>query len=178
MVKALILQRQHEHPQAIKIINEARQLDKADRYMNNICVKYMLRGLHPEMAENTMKSFMGTESTPYDLQNMWYEIEMARCYLHRGENGPGLRHLNSIQTQFEDMYEDQYDFHSYSLFKWCLKEYTELIKYGDDIFNDRRYMQAASMAIKYLMEYAVSKDGLPAPKEYPNQPANLDYRGI
>lgn len=51
-----------------------------------------------------MKSFMGTESTPYDLQNMWYEIEMARCYLHKGEYAPGLRHLNFIIKQFEDMY--------------------------------------------------------------------------
>lgn len=47
MVKAHILQRQHQHPDAVKIINEARQLDKADRYMNNICVKYMLRALKP-----------------------------------------------------------------------------------------------------------------------------------
>lgn len=74
MVKAHILQRQHQHPEAVKIINEARQLDKADRYMNNICVKYMLRALKPEMAENIMKAFMGTESTAYDLQNMWFEI--------------------------------------------------------------------------------------------------------
>jgi hypothetical protein len=49
------------------------------------------------------------------------------------------------------MYEDQYDFHSYAMYKWCLKEYIDLIKLGDDIFNDRRYMQAAAIAIKYFM---------------------------
>ena len=76
------------------------------------------------------------------------------------------------------MYEDQYDFHSYSLYRWSLKEYVELVKYGDDIYNDRRYMQAAQLAIKYLMEYAVSRDQLPKPKEHKEHPANLDYGGI
>lgn len=104
MVKAHILQKLHEHQKAILTINEGRQLDLADRYMNNICVKFQLRGLKPELAEATMKSFMGTESTPYDLQNMWFEIEMARCFLHKGEYAPGLRHINFVQKQFEDMY--------------------------------------------------------------------------
>lgn len=76
------------------------------------------------------------------------------------------------------MYEDQYDFHSYAMYKWCLKEYVDLIKLGDDIFNDRRYMQAAAIAIKYLMQYAVNKDSLPQPKEYPEHNTVLDYSGI
>lgn len=166
LVKARILQRQHEHLAAVRTINEGRQLDLSDRYMNNICIKFMLRALKPEMAETVMRSFMGNESTAYELQNMWYEIEMARCFLHREEYGPGLRHLQFVQKQFEDMYEDQYDFHSYSLYRWSLKEYVELVNYGNDIYNDRKYMQAAALAIKYLMDYAVIKDQLPAPKEY------------
>ena len=121
---------------------------------------------------------MGTESTPYDLQNMWFEIEMARCFLHKGEYAPGLRHLNFIQKQFEDMYEDQYDFHSYSLYRWALKEYVDLIRKSDDIYNDRRYMQASAMAVKYLMEYAVIKDELAAPKEYKDVTEGLDYGGV
>ena len=32
------------------------------------------------------------------------------------------------------------DFHSFSLRKWNLKEYLELIKYMDDIHNDRKYI--------------------------------------
>ena len=74
MVKAHILQKQHDHCESIRAINEARQLDLSDRYMNNICIKHMLRAMRPEMAETVMRAFMGSESTAYELQNMWYEI--------------------------------------------------------------------------------------------------------
>ena len=102
---------------------------------------------------------------------------MGRCYLHRGEYGPGLRHIHFVQKQFEDMYEDQYDFHSYALYRWSLKEYLDLVRYGDDIFNDRKYMEAAGIAIKYLMNYAQIKAELAPPKESPHQPPNIDYNG-
>jgi len=43
LVKAEIEYKQHKDLQALKTINEARKTDLADRYMNNICVKYLMK---------------------------------------------------------------------------------------------------------------------------------------
>jgi hypothetical protein len=63
-----------------------------------------------------------------------------------------------VHKQFADMYEDQYDFHSYSLRKWNIREYLELIQYMDDIHNDRKYIEAAGLMIESLIEYTYSKE--------------------
>ena len=81
---------------------------------------------------------------------MWYEIEEARAHLLQRNFGAGLRHLKMIDKQFEDMYEDQYDFHGYSIRKWNLREYLELIRYMDDVRNDRKYIEAAGLMLHYL----------------------------
>jgi len=43
LVRAEIEYKQHNNFLALKTINEARKTDLADRYMNNICVKYLMK---------------------------------------------------------------------------------------------------------------------------------------
>lgn len=40
----------HNNIEALQTINEARQTDLADRYMNNICVKYLMKCMKPSLA--------------------------------------------------------------------------------------------------------------------------------
>lgn len=44
--------------EALQTINEARKTDLADRYMNNICVRYLFKCLQPNTAEEVMRLFM------------------------------------------------------------------------------------------------------------------------
>lgn len=154
VTKGKIHNRLHNSKEALQTINEARKMDLADRYLNNLTVKFMFYSGKIQLAEDTMKLFIKDESSTYDLQNMWYEIEEGRAYLKARQFGPGLRHLKMVHKQFQDMYEDQYDFHSYSLRKWNIREYLELIRYMDDIHNDRKYIEAAGLIMKYLIEYS------------------------
>lgn len=147
----------HNMKEAVQAINEARKLDLGDRYMNNLCVKYLFFCGKINQAEEMMRLFMKDESSTYELQNMWYEIEEGRSHLRLRNFGAGLRHLKMVHKQFSDMYEDQYDFHSFSLRKWNLKEYLELIKYMDDIHNDRKYIEAAGLMIEGLLEFPYFK---------------------
>lgn len=154
ITKANIYYKMHNMKEAVQAVNEARKMDLADRYMNNLTVKYMFFCGQIDLAEETMKIFMRDESSTYELQNMWYEIAEARAHLHARRFGPGLRHLKMVHKQFMDMYEDQYDFHSYSIRKWNLREYLEMVRYMDDIHNDRKYIEAAGLMLHYLKEYA------------------------
>ena len=47
------------------------------------------------------------------------------------------------------------DFHTYCFRKWSLKEYVELIEFNDNIYDDKKYAEAAGLAIRYLKEYVV-----------------------
>ena len=37
--------------------------------------------------------------------------------------------------------------------KWTLKEYIELIAFNDNIYNDKKYAEAAAYALQYFPEY-------------------------
>ena len=58
-----------------------------------------------------------------------------------------------VAKQFGDMQSNEFDFHYYCFRKWTLREYTELVAYNDNIFSDKKFIEAAYNAIKYLREY-------------------------
>ena len=153
MTKADIEYKMHNNLESLKTINEARKTDLADRYMNNICVKYLFRCHKPKQAEEMLKLFMRDEASLYELQNQWYIIEAGKAFLKMKDYAAGLRHLNFIEKQFQDMEANQYDFHTYCIRKWTLREYVEYIAFNDNIYSDKKYAEAAAIAMEYLPEY-------------------------
>lgn len=93
IVKAEIEYRMHNNLECLKTINEARKTDLADRYMNNICIKFLLRCMKPSLAEDVLKLFMRDEASLYELQNQWYIIEAGKSYIKMRNFPAGLRHL-------------------------------------------------------------------------------------
>ena len=85
MTKADIEYKMHNNIEALQTVNEARKTDLADRYMNNICVKYMFKCRKPQLAENMLKLFMRDEASLYELQNQWYIIEAGKSFLYMKE---------------------------------------------------------------------------------------------
>lgn len=153
MTKADIEYKLHNNFQALQTINEGRKTDLADRYMNNICVKYLFRCQKPQRAEEMLKLFMRDEASLYELQTQWYIIEAGKAFLQMKDYNAGLRHLNFIEKQFQDMEANQYDFHTYCVRKWTLKEYIEFIAFNDNIYCDKKYAEAAGFAMEYFPEY-------------------------
>lgn len=86
----------HNNIESLKTINEARKTDLADRYMNNICIKYLMKLMKPNIAEDVLRLFMRDELSLYDLQNQWYIIEAGKSFLKMRKFEAGLRHLNFI----------------------------------------------------------------------------------
>jgi len=125
-------------------------MDLADRYMNNICVKYLMKCEKPDIAENILRMFMRDDASLYELQNHWYIIEAGKSFLKQRQFEPGLRHLDFINKQFLDFQANELDFHIYCLRKWSLREYIELIEFNDNIYDDKKYAETAGLAIRYL----------------------------
>lgn len=73
----------HNNIEALQTMNEARKTDLADRYMNNICVKYLFKCQKPNLGEDVMRLFMRDEANAYELQNHWYIIDAAKSFLKK-----------------------------------------------------------------------------------------------
>ena len=124
--------------------NYARELDLADRYLNVKCTKMLLRADMPELAEDVAVLFTKDgDNTLHDMQAMWYEVDRAEAFRRLGKKNLALKNygyffffffffLNfivlsflfsfvaEVLRHFDDIEEDQMDFHGYALRKVIL----------------------------------------------------------
>jgi len=141
----------------MNIMNEARELDLQDRFVNSKCVKYMLRNGNIDEAEKTAGLFTKADSpTPLadltEMQCIWYEFEKAMAYEKKGDNGLALKLLHQINTHFKDIYDDQFDFHIYCLRKSSFRAYIDLLRYEDRLKSHPYYFKAAVALVKLYLK--------------------------
>jgi peptide alpha-N-acetyltransferase len=81
--------------QAAECLDQARELDKQDRYMNNLTTKYMLQAGMEERALKTISLFAKHEGNPeqnlFDMQCSWYELEVAAHFASKQDWGRSLK---------------------------------------------------------------------------------------
>lgn len=157
MLKARIYKHDNDLETAMKIMNEARELDLQDRFVNSKCVKYMLRNGNIDEAEKTAGLFTKADSpSPLadltEMQCIWYEYEKAMAYAKKGNNGLALKLLHQINTHFKDIYDDQFDFHVYCLRKSSFRAYIDLLTYEDKIKSHPYYFKAAVALIRLYLK--------------------------
>ncbi|KAK8216168.1 N-alpha-acetyltransferase-like protein 15 [Phyllosticta capitalensis] len=154
MTKARIWKHLGSTPKAAEIMNQARELDEKDRYINTKCAKYQLRNNQNEDAIATMSKFTRNEAVGgalgdlHDMQCMWYITEDGEAYLRRGEIGLALKRFQAIFDIFGVWEEDQFDFHTFSLRKGQIRAYVDMIRWEDHLREHPFYTRAALSAIK------------------------------
>ena len=57
-----------------------------------------------------------------------------------------------IEKHFNDMWEEQYDFHYYCLRNWKLRIYTKFIRFQDSLFKSKVFEQSQLVLIKIFLE--------------------------
>ncbi|RHZ63326.1 hypothetical protein Glove_330g14 [Diversispora epigaea] len=159
MTKGRILKHGGNISEATKVMNEARELDLQDRFINSKCTKYMLRSNQPIEAENTIGLFTrGDAPDPItdlmEMQCMWFALEEADCYFRFNKLGKALKRLHQIEKHFSDITDDQFDFHTYCLRKVTLRAYLSMLRLEDQLRSHPYYLRSATNAIKiYLKLY-------------------------
>lgn len=150
MVKAKIFKHAGDIQEAAHWLNFARELDTADRYINSKCVKYMLRADDLKKAEETVSPFTRESGSPVEhlqeMQCIWFEVEQAQAFIRTGEMAKALQKLHIIDSHFETMIEDQFDFHTYCLRKMTLRAYKGLLNMEDLIRGHKFYSKVALIA--------------------------------
>jgi peptide alpha-N-acetyltransferase len=94
-LKARILKAAGDINAAVECLDQGRELDKQDRYINNQTTKYMLQAGRQETALERISLFTRHEGNPeqnlYDMQCSWYELELAACLARKEEWGRSLK---------------------------------------------------------------------------------------
>ena len=147
MIKARV----YKHAGALALASEwmdsARQMDLADRYLNTKATRYMLRNNQVDTAAKTIALFTKdgeNGSNLFDMQCMWYELEVAGAHLRLGDYGRALKNYGSVEKHFNDIVEDQFDFHTYCIRKMTLRAYVRMLRLEDRLYGHAFFVKAAS----------------------------------
>ncbi|CAM8997376.1 unnamed protein product [Rhodiola kirilowii] len=150
-VKSQILKHAGDLAAAAALADEARCMDLSDRYINSECVKRMLQADQVTLAEKTAVLFTkdGEQNNNLqDMQCMWYELASGESFLRQGDLGRALKKFLAVEKHYNDITEDQFDFHSYCLRKMTLRAYVEMLKFQDRLHSHTYFHKAAAGAIR------------------------------
>jgi N-alpha-acetyltransferase 15/16, NatA auxiliary subunit len=87
-----------------------------------------------------------------EMQCMWFALECGLSYVRQGKPGLALKKFHQIFKHFEDISDDQFDFHTYSLRRMTLLPYVDLLKFEDRLRDHPYYYKAATAAIDIYLK--------------------------
>jgi peptide alpha-N-acetyltransferase len=158
MTKGRILKHAGKVEEASKIMNEAREMDLQDRFINSKCAKYMLRAGEIEEAERVLGLFtrkdVNTVQDLTDMQCQWFMTEEGNAYLRKKEYGKALKRFHTLEKFYVDYFDDQFDFHSYCLRKLTLRSYVDALRWEDKLRAHPFYLKAAKGAVEAYLALA------------------------
>ncbi|KLO11388.1 N-terminal acetyltransferase A, auxiliary subunit [Schizopora paradoxa] len=179
--KARILKRAGDLVGAVREIEEARCLDGQDRFLNTKSAKYHLRaGLREEaislLGLFTKKDAASPSADLEDMQSTLYLLEDASCLYRLSQLGPSLKRYLVVQSIYDDMSSDQYDFHSYSTVRqrFTLEAYTSLLKWEDGLRAQPPFVDTALGIARILI--AVHDDPALATSSTPSKRSDADKK--
>ncbi|CAL1708693.1 unnamed protein product [Somion occarium] len=151
MFRARVLKRLGDPFGAARCMDEARLLDLQDRFLNTKVGKYRLRAGMEEEAQEVLGLFTKKDaSSPgadlEDMQSLLFLTEDASCHHRNGNLGMALKRYHSVQKVFNEVEDDQYDFHGYSLRRFTINVYLEMIPWADRLRSHVAYVQSAIAA--------------------------------
>lgn len=137
---------------ASESLEYARSLDLADRYLNTLSAKYLLRNNNISRALEILSLFTrdSDEAKFYlmDMQSMNFSQELGESYIRTNEPGRALKQFVTIHKHFEEIIDDQVDFHSYCLRKMTLRAYVKMLRFENEVQSHKYYVRAAKQAVR------------------------------
>jgi peptide alpha-N-acetyltransferase len=163
--KARIYKHAGDFESSARCFDEVRQMDLADRFLNTQCVRALLRVDDVQQGMEKALLFSKEPDSPeaanlHDMQCMWYESAVGRSYTRQKNYGKALKKFSETFKHFNDIAEDQFDFHNYCLRKTTLKTYVAMLRMQERLYSHKFYRRAAKDAIRiYLELFDMAKRG-------------------
>ncbi|TFK41639.1 NMDA receptor-regulated protein 1-domain-containing protein [Crucibulum laeve] len=151
--KARVLKRAGDYLGGARCLNDARLLDGQDRFLNTKCGKYLLRAGMIDEANGifglfTKKDAVSPAVDLEDMQSLLFLVEEANAQRQNGKLNLALKTYMSISKVFDEIQDDQYDFHGYNLRKFTINIYLKLLTWEDSLRSHPAYITAAVEASK------------------------------
>ena len=114
----------------------------------------MIRAGFIQDGVNLIQSFnpRGETEADQDSPCHWFLLEVARAHQRKGDYRSSLDYCFQLRKSFENIWEDQLDFHVFCLSKMRLCSYVELLRLEDTIYHNQDYKQTAQVAIEVLLK--------------------------
>jgi len=180
MCKAKIYKSAGDIERAAYEMNQVRLLDLADRFLNTKSTKYFLRADNLKDAEETVMLFTKQDNgltNLFDMQCMWYELEYGASCRRTGDLGMAIKKFLDVEKvraplistpllssailtrnafrvlqHFQQIAEDQLDFHTYCLRKMTLRSYVSLLRLEDNLLAHPKVLAALSSLVHCYVE--------------------------
>ncbi|KAG8902213.1 hypothetical protein FRC00_000547 [Tulasnella sp. 408] len=159
MIKARILKRCGDPIGASQAMEDARELDLQDRFLNTKSAKYLLRDGQIEQANSVLGLFTKKDAPSpgadlEEMQSLLYLLEEGHAYRSVGKLSLALKRYRAVEKTFSDFEDDQYDFHSYCLRRHTLNAYHGLLRFEDTLRSHPAYVESALAAAEiYIRIY-------------------------
>lgn len=108
----------------------------------------MCKNNEVEKAEKTMKLFTddcGYDVNYHDNQTIWFEMRCGFAHYRLGEYRQSLKQLNFVERHIENMITEQYDYYYYSMRKFALKAFEELMEMFDHRIYQNGFVQKSAL---------------------------------
>lgn len=156
MCKARVLKRSGDLLGAARCLNDARLLDGQDRFLNTKCGKYLLRaGMIEEanviFAMFTKKDAVSAAADLQDMQSLLFLLEEGDAQCRIGKPHLALKKYMAVKMVFDEIDDDQFDFHGYNLRKFTISIYLKLLSWENQLRSHPSYIKAVMKASKILV---------------------------
>ncbi|KAJ7135988.1 NMDA receptor-regulated protein 1-domain-containing protein [Mycena epipterygia] len=156
MFKGRVLKRAGDLFGGARSLEDARFLDGQDRFLNTKSAKYRLRAGMVEEASALLGLFTKKDAASpgadlEDMQSLFYLVEEADAHNRNGNFGPALKKYMAVNKVFDEVEDDQYDFHGYSLRKFTINIYLNLLTWEDRLRSHPAYVKAALSASRIFV---------------------------
>jgi len=147
--------------------DKARGMDTADRFLNAKSVIYQIRAGNFDYARKLIGLFVKDAEDPetnlQEMQCCYYFQQLSEAHLIRGTYSLALKNAAKIEEYFKIAFNDQFDFHSYSIRKQTIRSYIATINFEDSIYSHKNYVNAAKQTIAtylYMVQFGKEKEKL------------------
>ncbi|KAH7098643.1 N-terminal acetyltransferase A, auxiliary subunit [Auriculariales sp. MPI-PUGE-AT-0066] len=151
-----ILKRAGAPQSAAVAVERARLLDGQDRFLNGKAAKYLLRAGRVEDAETRLSMFTRKDA-PFaaadleELQSTAFLLQAGAAHEAGGRLGKALRKYVGVVRVFDDVEDDQYDFHGYVMRRFTINVYSDFLTYLDRSRSQPAYITAALGAVRIYL---------------------------
>ncbi|KAG8747710.1 hypothetical protein FRC10_011837 [Ceratobasidium sp. 414] len=150
LARGRALKRAGDYIGALAAVEAARALDGQDRWLNGKSAKYAMRAGRLEDAQAmlglfTRKDAVSPSADLQEMQSLVFLMQEGEAFRRLGKLPMALKRFSAVAQIFDDMWDDQFDFHSYCIRRYTLGTYSEYMLFTLGVVYMRLMLECSTI---------------------------------